>query len=136
MAASRYPVLGLSLLALLLVGACSGSIFSKDETKVSAPSSPLQKPPDPSRCTALVLHTQRTILTIIALEYDASRVAHSTRPAINVVLHHERWHHRSINGALHPWVCRSFFDRPAGLIAQTEEVIRKSKDTAHDVVDR
>lgn len=34
MAASRYSVLGLSLLALYLTTACSGSIFGKDESKV------------------------------------------------------------------------------------------------------
>ena len=41
MAAPRYSVLGLSLLAFLLVTACSGSIFGKDESKVGALPVPL-----------------------------------------------------------------------------------------------
>ena len=41
MAASRYPVLGLALVTLLLVSAASGSIFSKEETKVLAVLLPL-----------------------------------------------------------------------------------------------
>jgi len=36
MAAPRCSVLGLALVTLLLVSAASGSIFSKDETKVHA----------------------------------------------------------------------------------------------------
>ena len=52
MAAPRYSVLGLSLLALLLVTACSASIFSKDETKVSILPLPLRSREGLSRCTA------------------------------------------------------------------------------------
>ena len=41
MAAPRYSVLGLAVVTLLLASAASGSIFSKDETKVHASLPPL-----------------------------------------------------------------------------------------------
>ena len=46
MAAPRYSVLGLSLLALLLVTACSASIFGKDESKVGNQYLPLSTEAD------------------------------------------------------------------------------------------
>ena len=60
MAAPRYSVLGLALLALLLVTACSGSIFGKDESKVGATPCPFRHQQTfVQLCSTREQHTQR-----------------------------------------------------------------------------